>query len=56
MEEFDPVYWLELLKVDILVDSLVFNGLLVLVELHVPLISVAREAFGVGAPVCHAES
>jgi hypothetical protein len=56
MEILDKINWLESLQIDVFVDCFELNGLLVLVELAVPLFLVCRVAFNVWAPVCHAET
>lgn len=56
VEELYPVNRFESLEGDLFVDSLIFNGLLVLIEFNVPFVIVAGVSLGIGTPICHAES
>jgi hypothetical protein len=56
MVKLDVVDGLKAVHVDVFVDGFELDGLLVLVELYVPLLLVFGVGFGVGTPVCHAQS
>lgn len=55
MEVFDEIDWFKTFQTDIFVYCLKLDGLLVLVELSIPLLFVFWIGFGVRAPVCHTQ-
>ena len=55
MEIFNKVDRLESFKVDVLIDSLVLNGLLILVKLLVPFLLIFGIGLRIRTPICHTQ-